>query len=382
MYRWTGDAAFRRAAEKLVRFLTTYVHPDGTSIGAFDVRNGSVMAYFPNCPGLEFTPEGRAFSARAFALWQDLGMADNPLCMAVCTRDLPRVAFYAADTCRYYRHHAPEPAQIVDSRGRLPVDRDGVLENHTRNFDGLLVRRGSWVVALSSQSPEGPRTTKSPYMLDGQSRMDIWHEKGRLMVGGGHNHRTWPIPFANVFLATDQAGDSAFGKPDARLDREARLACFLPEEASTRMQDTVPELLLRFSQGTVRFRFAFPDGSRMEITAEWTMQQVRRLCLQLPLVVWRGSELLLDGTRQTSENALREVRRDVRIQGGRFAAPMSVRVPETIACRVHFPLTTGQFHDEPWQEDPVRNPFDLALLSSQWSPPEKTGRANWFITVG
>jgi hypothetical protein len=382
IYRWTGDEAFKQAAEKLIAFLTRFVYPDGISVGPFDVRNSNVLAYFPTCAGLELTTTGRAYSARAFRLWHDLGLFTEVSRSMVCTRDLARLAFYVADTVRYLSQFAPRLEQVVDARGQLAIDRDGVLENHSAAFDGLLVRQGPWVLALSSQDPDYPRQGKSPYMLDGQSRVELWHPQARLVLGGGHSHRSWAIPFANVFILTDQSGQSEFGRPPAGLTREARNACFMPQHVSTRVQDGSPELELRFAQGTVRFRFDLRDEHRVEIVAAWQVEQVKGLCLQLPVVVWRGAEFRVDGTKQTGTmDQGRVVRRGIEVTSGPWNTPFRLQVPEGVPCRAHYPLTTGQFHDLPLLEDPIRNPFDLALVSSQWLAPPKMGRATFVVSL-
>ncbi len=382
MYRWTGDEAFGDAARRLVQFLTRYVHPDAIAVGPFDVRNSNVMAYFPVCGGLELTAEGRAFAARAFRLWEDLGMMTDVSRSMVCTRDVARLAFYVADTVRYLSQYAPQEAQAASPRGSLPIDRDGVQENHTAAFDGLLFRRGSWVVALSGQNPDYSRQSKSPYMLDGQSRIELWNTKGRLAIGGGHSHRTSDIPFANVFIASEAEGDSQFGKPDPKLSRDDRIACYMPQAVEARVVEDVPQLTLTFRQGAVRYRIHRESDRQVRIDADWDLAGAKILCLQMPLVVWRGAKLVLDGAPQSGAlDEQREVKREAQVRGGPFESSLAVQMPAGAECRVHYPLVTGQFHDNPWLADPMQARYDLALLSCQWTAPQKTGRAAFVISV-
>jgi hypothetical protein len=382
MYRWTSDDRFADAARRLIGFLTRFVYPDAVSVGPFDVRNSNVLAYFPTCAGLELSPEGRTFAARAVGLWVDLAMFDDVTRTMTCTRDVARLAFYLADTVRYLGLYAPRPEQAFDPQGKLPIDRDGVLENHTAAFDGLLVRRGPWALALSGQNPDYPRMAKSPYMLDGQSRIELWHERARLTVGGGHSHREWAIPLANVFLLTNESRLSEFGRPMPGLTREERLGTYLPETVAAALVDGRPQLRLNFTAGSVRFMFDLADDRRVQIKADWDLVGVHGFCLQLPLVVWRGATLRIDGAKfAETEAEPRPAQRTIELAGGPFEATWRLKLPEGARSRVHYPLFTGQFHDQPWRDDPIKGPFTLALASSQWRDPPRTGEATFAVEL-
>lgn len=381
MYRWTQDEAFGKAARQLAAFMTTYVYPDAITVGPFDGRNCNMLAYYPTCPGMELLPEGRTYAARAFQLWDQLRVEDDVTRVAPSTRDLPRRAFFLADTCRYLSMYAAQPAESITADGSLPIDGNRVLVNHSAAFDGVLWRQGAWILALSGQTSDGPRQARSPYMLDKQSRLEIWHQKGRLLVGGGHSHRDWPIPLANAFL--DEAGRSDHGRPVDGEPRSALLPRYMPKAVRAEVKDTNGFLTLDYDRGRVGFRIRLVDDSKVEIETDWDVLPLQCLSLQLPVVVWRGATLSIDGKAQRAEQvSARELRRRLRVQGGPFSTTFSLRVPEEASSRVHYPLYTGQFHDRPWKDDAVRNPFDLALLSCQWTKPAKKGRTRFVLEVG
>jgi hypothetical protein len=381
MYRWTGDEAFGNAARRLADFMATYAYPDSVTVGAFDGRDCNVRAYFPNCPGLELTPKGRAYAARAFALWRELGMFDDVNKSAQSTRDLPRLAFYSADTCEYLSLYAPKPSDAIDVKSALPLDRDGVLENHTAEFDGLMIRKGPWVLALSSQNS----AMHGIFRLERQSRIEIWHQRARLIAGGGHNREDWPIPHANVIMDNGYGGPSAFGAAPPGSPRRISQHYYRPSEVKSRVVQGIPELELVFGHGTVRFRFSLPDAQSGLIEADWQVRRVERLCIQLPLVLLQGAELWLNGERQAyGSYALRKSEGRVEIRGGPYGGSLALSTPPGAVCRVHYPLLTGVFHngaEKHRQNDPIRNWFDLALVSCQWTKPERTGRAKFALKV-
>ncbi|MCP5114293.1 MAG: hypothetical protein GY953_25975, partial [bacterium] len=118
----------------------------------------------------------------------------------------------------------------------------------------------------------------------------------------------------------------------------------MPRQARTHIVDGTPELVLIFGHGTVRFRFTFSDPKRAEIEASWEIRHVKRLCLQVPVVMWRGARLHLDGTTQAADTfSAREVRREISVSGGPLDATFSLRVPEGMPCRVHYPITFGSY---------------------------------------
>jgi len=408
MYRLTDDAICGEAARKLAAFMATFTYPDAITVGPFDGRNAPMLAFFPTCPGLELAPEGRVLSARAFRLWRDLGAPGNVTRTVASTRDAVRLAFYTADTCHYLMEHVPPDEPILDETGRLPVDEDGAIEHHTSAFDGVLVRRGPWAAALSGQESEVPIIAQSPYRLERQSRIEVWHERARLVIGGGHNLRGAAVPYANAVVDTGYAGPVSFGvldrekaadiwrarripragetlgqePPSAALHRMFQ-AYYMPPAVRTTVEDGAPALALLFAHGAVRFSPAFPAADRCDLTAAWDLRCVRRLCIQVPIVVWLGATLSLDGRSQEPvEPTLLPVEKEMRVDGGLFGSRISVALPPDVPCRVRWPLPAHPTFSDRFDDDPFLPQFAIALVSCQWSPPPDTGQARLTLTVG
>ncbi len=409
MYRFTGEEVFRDSAARLAEFMAAYSYPDGITVGPFDGRNCPMMAFFPACPGMELSPRGRVLSARAFGLWRDLGSPESPELLVESTRDAVRLAFYAADHCVYLTDRVPgdERRAAVDESGALPIDAQGTVENHSTVFDGLLCRRGDWVLALSAQNTYVPKISRSIYRLERQSRIEIWHAGARLVLGGGHSLRETGLPYANAVLDTGFAGDSDFGRLDVagtaalsrardasraggaisnagddRPDYGTVQGCFIPQLARATAEGDCPQLELRFAHGTVRFRFAFPDPEHVEIRADWDVRRLHRLCLQMPLLVWDGGAFSVDGREppDAGEEPV-PVRREVRAEGGPFDANCALLVPEGVPCRVRWPLLAQPTHSGFFEDDRFRPAFRIALVSSQWESPSQTGSALWTLSL-
>lgn len=382
MYRWTGDEAFGEAARKLAAFMATWTHPDTMTVGAFDGRNAAIPGFFPTCPGLELVPIGRAFTARAIKFWEDLGVFEDVELAVPSTRDTVRLAFYLADTCNYLLQYAPQTEDFFDTKTPLPIDREGTLEHHSTQFDGILHRSGPWTVALSSQNSDVPKDMKSIYRLDRQSRIELWHEKTSLALGGGHNLFNAAVPLANAILDTGHAGKGSFGRILAEQPFKS-IRLYLPRFARTRIVDDTPELSLVFGHGTVTFRIVMEGANSACIDASWDVLNVKRMCLQVPLVVWRDAVLSIDGTDVSDEECEDHVlRREVRANGGPFGSAVSLRCPEGCPSRLHFPLEASHYFDNPMGKDDVRHHFSIALLSCQWDTPPRTGTARFELKVG
>ncbi len=413
MYRLTGDEQFAISARALAGFMATYTYPDALTVGPFDGRNCPMLGFFPSCPGLELVAQGRALNARAFELWQTLGAPEDMRLSVESTRDAVRLAFYAADTCVYLSEYVPPEEQkvVADSSGGLPVDREGTTENHTITFDGVLHRHGPWVAALSGQTSGIPRYAPNVYRLERESRMELWHEHARLVLGGGHNLTGADVPYANAILDTGYAGPAEFGRiggEEERLSRsyatpraggaiggseqpssgrrqaQHRLfrSYYMPRLARTGVEDGTPYLELLFAHGTVRFRFLFQEPERCRIEVRWDVRHLDRLCLQLPVVVWRGGRLTLDGKEQEADAySLRELRRELSARGGPFGSQVTLHVPDGVPARVHYPLGAQPTFSHFFENDPFQPQFSIALVSCQWTRPPPTGQARFVIGV-
>jgi len=377
MYRWTEDVEFHDAAVRLADFMATFSYPDALTVGAFDGRNSNALAYFPICPGLELSDKGRAYNLRAFQLWSEMGMFEDISRAAQSSRDLARLAFYSADTCRYLDEYASRPDSILSGQS-LPVEVESVVENHTTQFDGLMFRSGPWIGALSGQNSE----MKGVFRLERESRIEIWHQEARLLLGGGHHRQDWRIPHANAILDTGYAGPTEFGSPGSAKMAQVPRVYYKPRAATSEFSQGVAELRLVFGHGVITFKVSFPTEHQAVLESSWEVRELDRLCLQLPLMIWKGSRVVLDGeVLLQNEYLMSHVEQSVSVSSP-FGTEVKLSLPEGVPSRVHYPLRTGLFHvgqEKHRKMDPISNPFDIALVSCQWVRPRKKGKAEFRI---
>ncbi len=383
LFRFTSDACIGRAAERLGRFMASWCFPDGCSVGAFDGRQSTGFGFgLPVCPGLELTAEGRALNHRGSELFArreaDFGTRGS------AWYDHFGLFFYGT-AIRYYSQRVPaDQAAAAAAPGALPMDVDATRENHTPTFDGLLARKGKWCLALSSQNSDVPWHASDIFRLERASRIELWHQDARLVLGGGHNRKDWPVPYANVVMDTGFAGQTEFGLVGQEKNPRRR-SYYLPHWVESRQVAGRPELALHFAHGSVRFAVDFDSDTTVRIEATWDVRQVKRLCLQLPLVFWRGADLRIDGATTPAGGAAGgpwEVSRQVEARGGFFGRRVTLFVPEGVPARVHYPLGTLKYYIDPVEPDKVEPLFAMALVSSQWTAPTETGSAAWTCMVG
>jgi len=379
LYRYSGDEAIGTGARKLVNFMAGWCFPDGSTIGAFDGRQSTAFGFgMPACPGLELTPAGRTLAARSLEIFERRNLMEAAGRSGAWYDHFN--LYFIGSALRYYAEQAPDPAEPAQPATPLPVDADGTRENHSSTFDGLLARKGAWCLGLSSQNSELARDTASIFRLERASRIELWHQSARLVLGGGHNRRDWPVPYANAILDTGFAGETTFGRVEQQ-QHPRRRSYYLSHSNETRCLEGHPELTVHFAHGSVHWRFELAGDSDVHIEAHWDIRKVHRLCLQLPLVVWRGASLLLDGT-PASPAAPCPVAQAVTAHGGPFASRITLTLPSGVAAQVHFPLGTLKYYVDPAIPDEGQQLFSMALVSCQWTNPANTGSAAWRLQVG
>jgi hypothetical protein len=379
MYRWTGDEEIGDAVRKLAEFMVTYTFPDGTTVGAFDGRQSTSLAFFaPVCPGLELVPGGNTLNMRGIELWKETGMADTENLIASSMWYAYFNSCFLGDAGAYYAETSSETEQESEP---LRIDTDTVVRNHTTTFDGLMVRKGEWALALSSQNSDGVRRGRDIFRLERESRIELWHEHARLVIGGGHSRYDVPFGYSNVILDTGFGGKSDFGIMDDVEDR-ARRSYYMPHAIESQAIDGVPELRFIFAHGTVVFSFNLADDKMCEINASWDIRQVQRLCIQLPLIVWHEAELFVDNKKQeTGSYGMHKLSKELRTSRGPFNSEVTLEVPEEVPSKVHYPLEILRTYGDLPEDEEFEAIFCIAMASSQWESPPDQGEAQWKIKV-
>jgi hypothetical protein len=379
LYRLSGDSAIKTSVERLANFMSQWCFPDGGTCGAFDGRQTTSFGFgIPVCPGLELTPAGRTLNARNLEMYDRQRVGASVRGSAWYDHF---ALFFFGTAIRYFDERVPaeERKLAADPRAALSADADGVRENHTLTFDGALVRKGKWCLGLSGQNSDIAKQAPSIFRLERQSRIELWHADAGSVLGGGHNRKDWPVPYANAVLDTGFAGETSFGLIEQERDNKRR-SYYLPQWSECSGKDT-PELKLHFAHGTVRFSFHFDNDATFRIEAGWNVRCVKRLCLQIPLIVKRGGTLLIDGAAVSANSKCHENRSGtVKVQSPESS--ITLTVPKNVESRVHYPLIPLKYYIDPIMPDTCKPPFHIALVSCQWTNPAETGSAVWSCSVG
>ncbi|MFW6159062.1 MAG: hypothetical protein ACOC8E_06880 [Planctomycetota bacterium] len=367
------------SARRLARFVARWVFPDGVTVGALDGRRttGPTGA----CPGLELVPEGVALMDRALAFWDRTGWLDPALEGGPLQRGAMKNDWRSAAWLIYRTRWLGEDVAGGSEPAELPTERAGkTLQNHTPTFDGVLRRQGPWCVGLSGQLSDVPKDTLFIYRLERQSRIELWHERASVVVGGGHNPVTADRPRYNAWVdpgyrvePAGYAGKAETGPGSAEMAR--RRSMYYPRAASTGTDGETSWLELVFAHATVRFEVE-PHADGLAIRYSYRAAGVEELRVALPLVVWEGGRVLADGrpVEPATEPARLPVERRVTVEQALFDAAATLAVPDVGRTRVIFPLGGTE---------PGYGPafLSLAFVETVLETPGREGAGEWRLEV-
>ncbi|MFO7897586.1 MAG: hypothetical protein R6V58_00830 [Planctomycetota bacterium] len=375
--RELGNPRLIESARRLARFAVRWVFPDGVPVGAFDGRR--TTGPIGICPGLELVPEGVALMERALEFWDrtgwlDPGLEDGPVQRGTIQNDWRSAAWLIYQSRWLGDDGAPE-------RAPLPTERPGaILENHTTTFDGVLRRQGPWCVGLSGQVSDVPKDTLFIYRLERQSRIELWHERASVVVGGGHNLVTADQPRYNAWVdpgyRAEPAGyASKAGSGPGSPEMARRRSFYYPRAAASGTRGETSWLELVFAHATVRFEIE-PDGEALAIRYRYRAAGVEELRVAVPMVVWDGGHVLADGrpVEPEAQPAELAIERRVTVEQALFAATATLTVPEAGRTHVVFPLGATE---------PGYGPtlLSLALVETVLPDAGREGAGQWTLDV-
>lgn len=370
MYRLTNDDAIKKATENLVNFMATYAYPDGATASPLDGRQTS--GYSHNMfmtPGLELTEKGQALFARhSQDFFSDLNRFN--------TNDLFTSFFVISCQMYYKRFNVKTPVNSP-----LPLDKDGYIEEHNNLHETVMQRKGDWVVCLSGHTGHIPKEAPSVFRLERQNRIELWHKDLKFVVGGGHNKGGNQTPYANVFVSSGFNNNDFDHGLIVGTDKKANHAMYFVRAAKTYMKDNVPHLNLYFSHATIIFSVHITSNN--SVTIKWQAEQlgVKKMAIQIPIVVPRNSELLLDNKKMEriylGQNNLQKGNEAIVKTNNKTV--FKIKTNSSVGLRYpHLPLLT-------YVED-EKNFFDkagyyIAILSHQIENPSDKISGSWSIEI-
>jgi hypothetical protein len=391
----TGDEYIRAAAARLADFMARWAFPDGVTVGAFDGRQSTSPGYFGRVvPGLELAESGPAHLDRILQFWEEAGWLDDPTAVGPSNWYAHFGMPFPAESLVYYAGRLPTERTET---GPLPMDRDGAaLENHTALFDSVLRRQGPWCVAVSGQLSDVPKDTLFIYRLERQNRIELWHERASVVLGGGHNLVTAEHPLYNVWVDSGYRGDRGetyAGMEKGKLGgmaRTLRRAKYYPRAAATGIEGGVTRLELDTAHAAVRFEID-PAGDAAVLRYGFEQMGAVELRIALPMVLWRGARCLvdgaaLDGPHEQQAASVVPVQNEVAVECPLFGTRTTLAVPGEGAARVRFPLWPMRHYDRPFQtfepgEEHFGSFFTIAQVEALLRDPPRTGSGEWMLTV-
>jgi hypothetical protein len=350
-----------------------YSFPDGSTVGAFDGRQSwglGKIAY-----GLDRWPKGKELNRRVYKSWQKFGLLEAGSRYAFST-DMGKFwnGYWLVDEYLSLMPDAPVEPLPQD----LPEYR--VVETGP-TFSGGLVRKKDWMVAISAVLSDIAHLSGSVYRLDRQSRLDIWHEKAGLIVGGGSNRvERGDVPLANFILLTGYRDvRSDFGKLEGGSELDKR-ATYFPRAVEAKFGSEGWTLRESFGQGDVQFEVCPLNDSVLTVKYEYDVFSCKALFFQLPLIIFHDSEILVDGGFYSGDK-LKTVENDLVISNPitrtevKVSPPVGARSavrPFIEPLRSYGVLIEKQYH-QPY--------YQICLLSVRIDSPEGKGSGEYRIEV-
>ncbi len=367
-YDYSKDEAVLAASKRLANFMIRYSFPDGSPIGALDGRQSYSLGYFGTlCYGLDRWPLGKEINRRIFRTRKNWGVLNA------------RSPYHnLSDWYAYFGfglvldEYLSLKADALTTP--LPQDKDGYrMVERGPSFSAGVVRRHDWMVALSGILSDVPRLGTSPYQLERQSRLDVWHKKTGLIIGGGHNMRGDEVPLANFVLVTGfRDVNCDFGRVTGgeTLDRQA---LYFPRNIRTSFEPDRQLLTATFGTGDVSLDVRPLDNRRLEVRYEYEVLASKKLFIQLPLIVWRDGTLLLDGTNLDGI-APAPVKKTVEIRNAVTASAVHITLPEGTKAMVRGPILPLRWYGADQGEQRYHPYYKIFLLSVLEDASKEKGR--------
>lgn len=357
----SGDPVVAGLAGRVRDFLIRFSQPDGGTLGCLDSRCSAWLFQFN--VGFATSPAGRRLNRLGLATAHRLGLRA------------------IADQSPHLHHAHSVAAAMADSLAFWPGGREAPLpqesDGYATRFDfGLLSaslsRRLGWTVGLNGGIAETQLRAATPTTIDPQNRLDIWHHRAGLIIGGGpvsvhapaDPHRSadllGALPMANVAIVTG-FGDTAeatcdFGLARANDPRWIR-GMFYPMAARIIETGRRNVLRLDFTHATATMTVEPIAEAGLTICADIRHCGARRLIVQFPVVVPNGHALATAGQRLENGNGPARclpVGASVERAGG--GARVRIRLPGRCANRLWWPAPGGVG-------------YSCALISSQVDRP-------------
>ena len=369
---YSGDTVVLDACKKLADFMIRYSFPDGSTVGCLEGRQSWSIGYYgTTCYGLDRWAQGKELNRRIFNTRIKWGMLD------------PRSRYYSfsdwyfcfggwwlMDEYLSLRPDAPSQALSQDTNGYR-------MTESGPTFSGGLIRQHDWMVAMSAIKPVPGFNI---YRLERQSRLDIWHEKTGLIVGGGHNKIETELPLANFLLLTGYNGvDCTFGLLSGGNFKDKQAAYF-PRSLETSLTPDKQVLRESFGQGDVSFIVQPLDKRRLRVSFEYDVFSLEKMYVQLPLIVFFNSKVFVDG-KSFGGDKVEKVVREVRLENPTMGSKVRIVVPDHREVALRPPNNPLRWYQGEHGEQSYEPYYRISLLSVKIEPAQGKGGGEFLLEI-
>jgi len=373
---YAKDEEVLEASKKLADFMIRYSFPDGSPMSTFDGRQSWSLGYYSLlCYGFDRWPQGKELNRRLYRTRKKWG-AVSPQSKYFNLSDWYAYFGFGFAMDEYLSLEPEAPS------APLPQDRNGYLMVESGStFAGGAARNHNWMVAISAINSDVPRQAESVYRLERQSRLDVWHEETGLIIGGGHNIRETDVPLANFHLLTGYAGvECEFGALSGD-DWHDKRAVYIPRSLDSDITLDRQILTEHFGQGDVSLMVTPLNERKLKIEYRYDVFTTDRLLVQLPLIVYHDSEVMVDGTA-SAVSELVPVAREVRLSNPTMDSRIRVSVPLGVKAALRpgiLPLRWYSKEDYPaGRYEPF---YSIRLLSVQIDDPDPVGGGEFLVEI-
>jgi hypothetical protein len=385
----TGSARLRESAARLASFMSRWTYPDGVTAGVFDGRQSTSPGYFGLVvPGLELAPEGLGHMRSILEFWDRTGWLDEPRMIGPSNWYAHFGMPFAAEALLHFAPMAEAPDEVRP----VPTSVDGaVLENHTTLFEASMRRQGEWALGLCGQLSDVPKDCQFIYRLERQSRIEIWHQKASVVLGGGQSLINCVRPLYNVWAETgfaEKPGEKSYAHTKgaaAGPEYALRRSKYYARMAATGVDRKKSWLELTFANCSVRFELE-PSGDEMVIGYRYRQLGLKELRLALPMVVWRTATALAGGKKlaadaQVAEPVFAETGREFVVETPLFGTTAKLSLPEEGRGRAVWPLEPVRTYGALFPEERFESFFRMALVETVVENPPREGSGEWRLKV-
>lgn len=373
---YSGDEEVLASAKKLADFMIRYSFPDGSLMSCFDGRQDWYIGYFGSlCYGMDRWPLGKEHNRR---IWRTRKKWDI---FSTESKYYNLSDWYAYFGFGFlldeYRSLQPDAPVTL-----LPQDSDGyILYEESNSFAGGVAGNYGWMTALSAINSNIPKIGSSIYRLERQSRLDIWHEKTGLIIGGGHNMRESEVPLANFHLLTGyNEVDCDFGRLTGGNWYD-KLAVYIPRAVTADISLERQILEESYGQGDVSFIVTPIDEENLQISFSYDLFSLKELYVQLPLIVYYNTVITLDGKHPENEERVNEVNGWVELINPTTGTRIRISVPEGLDAALRPPVQPLRWYAGDHGVQRFEPFYDIRLLSVRIDKPEGKGRGEFIINI-